>query len=117
MSEGSAVVALPAYVRGRVVLLGDAAHAATLGMGQGACQAIEDAVTLAATTDDLAAYDRARLGRTHRVASMAGRKGMIAVSRSKLVHRLQVMGMRRAPASLVRRQSGKPWDWTPPAPA
>ncbi len=32
--------------RGRVVLLGDAAHAMTPNLGQGACQAIEDAVTL-----------------------------------------------------------------------
>lgn len=32
-----------AEVRGRVALLGDAAHAMTPDMGQGACQAIEDA--------------------------------------------------------------------------
>lgn len=33
--------------RGRVTLLGDAAHATTPNLGQGACQAIEDAVVLA----------------------------------------------------------------------
>ncbi|MFC7648742.1 FAD-dependent monooxygenase [Streptosporangium lutulentum] len=38
---------LPAMHRGKVVLLGDAAHAMTPNMGQGACQAIEDAVVLA----------------------------------------------------------------------
>lgn len=38
---------LPAYHRGRVALLGDAAHAMTPHLGQGACQAIEDAVVLA----------------------------------------------------------------------
>ncbi|HWG27038.1 FAD-dependent monooxygenase [Actinospica sp.] len=39
---------LPAYHLGRVAILGDAAHAMTPHLGQGACQAFEDAVTLAA---------------------------------------------------------------------
>jgi 2-polyprenyl-6-methoxyphenol hydroxylase-like FAD-dependent oxidoreductase len=33
--------------RGRVALLGDAIHATTPNLGQGACQALEDAVVLA----------------------------------------------------------------------
>jgi FAD-dependent urate hydroxylase len=37
---------LERWVEGRVVLLGDAAHAMTPNMGQGACQAIEDAYAL-----------------------------------------------------------------------
>lgn len=35
------------YAYGRTVLIGDAAHATTPNLGQGACQAIEDAVILA----------------------------------------------------------------------
>lgn len=38
---------LPAWSRGRVTLLGDAAHAMLPFLAQGACQAIEDAVVLA----------------------------------------------------------------------
>jgi 2-polyprenyl-6-methoxyphenol hydroxylase-like FAD-dependent oxidoreductase len=38
---------LPAFHRGRVALLGDAAHPMTPDLGQGGCQAIEDAVVLA----------------------------------------------------------------------
>jgi 2-polyprenyl-6-methoxyphenol hydroxylase-like FAD-dependent oxidoreductase len=37
----------PAFHRGRVALLGDAAHAMTPNLGQGGCQAIEDAIVLA----------------------------------------------------------------------
>lgn len=37
---------LPTWVRGRVVLIGDAAHATTQVTGQGAAQAIEDALAL-----------------------------------------------------------------------
>ncbi|MFC7385241.1 FAD-dependent oxidoreductase [Sphaerisporangium rhizosphaerae] len=55
---------LPAFHSGRVALLGDAAHAMTPNLGQGACQAIEDAVVLAHLSGDLPAYTAARLRRT-----------------------------------------------------
>ncbi len=53
---------LSTYVEGRVALVGDAAHAMTPNLGQGACQALEDAVVLArcATDSDLSAYDTER---------------------------------------------------------
>ena len=38
---------MSAWSKARVTLLGDAAHPTTPGLGQGACQAIEDAVVLA----------------------------------------------------------------------
>ncbi|MFF1555995.1 FAD-dependent monooxygenase [Streptomyces sp. NPDC058279] len=38
----------PAYAIGRIALLGDAAHAITPNLGQGACRALGNAVTLAA---------------------------------------------------------------------
>ncbi|MGP3991314.1 FAD-dependent monooxygenase [Streptomyces sp. 3N207] len=73
--------ALHTYVRERVALLGDAAHAMTPNLGQGACQALEDAVTLAATVDELgteaglAAYDRVRVPRTRMIARRSRQAG------------------------------------------
>jgi salicylate hydroxylase len=67
------------WSRGRVTLLGDAAHPMLQYLAQGACMATEDAVTLAdkitATPDDLPAafkaYQDARYLRTGRVQLMA----------------------------------------------
>ncbi|MBB5954637.1 2-polyprenyl-6-methoxyphenol hydroxylase-like FAD-dependent oxidoreductase [Saccharothrix tamanrassetensis] len=68
---------LPAYYQDRIVLLGDAAHAMTPDLGQGACQAIIDAVTLAehVTPDNIPAglenYDKARRRSTQRMVKQS----------------------------------------------
>ena len=67
------------WSKGRVTLLGDAAHPMLQYLAQGACMASEDAVTLAesvaATPDDIPgafkAYEKARYLRTGRVQLMA----------------------------------------------
>jgi 2-polyprenyl-6-methoxyphenol hydroxylase-like FAD-dependent oxidoreductase len=62
----------------RITLLGDAAHAMTPNLGQGACQAIEDAVALADCLKDttdiseaLKNYERRRITRTNRISRLA----------------------------------------------
>lgn len=62
---------IPHMARGRVALVGDAAHAMPPNVGQGGGQGIEDAVVLAASVsgtgsvvEGLAAYDRVRRPRT-----------------------------------------------------
>src|SRR5947199_42573 len=70
---------IAAWTFGRVTLLGDAAHPMLQYLAQGACMALEDAVTLgaavAACGGDLAAafarYARSRVVRTARVVLMA----------------------------------------------
>jgi 2-polyprenyl-6-methoxyphenol hydroxylase-like FAD-dependent oxidoreductase len=73
------------FAFGRVVLLGDAAHAMTPNMGQGAGQSIEDAVILArylkqnnGISEALRNYERDRIGRTARVTNMSNRIGKTA---------------------------------------
>ncbi|WP_155386446.1 FAD-dependent monooxygenase [Catellatospora paridis] len=69
--------ALPSYTAGNVALLGDAAHAMTPDLGQGACQAIIDGVALARCLSGgdvaagLRAYDRERRRPTQRMAATA----------------------------------------------
>jgi salicylate hydroxylase len=72
------VRSLPRWSRGRVVLLGDAAHGMVPHQGQGANQTIEDAVLLAdllaaagPLPDVLAEFESVRRGRTRRVQRLS----------------------------------------------
>lgn len=72
----------PLWGRGRVVLLGDAAHAMTPDLGQGAAMAIEDAVALAHAADGgadgvLAAYTKLRARRVRSVQLLSRRVGRL----------------------------------------
>jgi FAD-dependent urate hydroxylase len=76
---------VPCWHRDRVVLLGDAAHAMAPDLGQGGCQALEDALVLAqyltSTTrsipDALARYQAERLPRTAEIAHRARKRAYL----------------------------------------
>ncbi|MCL8026802.1 FAD-dependent urate hydroxylase HpxO [Nocardioides bruguierae] len=75
------------WVRGRVALLGDAAHSTAPDIGQGGCSALEDSVVLsgllAAHRDDpLAALTRYQAARTERAAELV----LKARKRSAVTH-------------------------------
>jgi 2-polyprenyl-6-methoxyphenol hydroxylase-like FAD-dependent oxidoreductase len=75
---------LQSWGRGGVTLLGDAAHAATPNLGQGACQALEDAVVLAhclTTISPVAAalreYERLRIPRSTMIVRESWETGKV----------------------------------------
>ena len=77
-------IPLANWGQGRVTLLGDSAHPTTPNLGQGACQAIEDAVCLAASlassrdvTTALRHYEQARQPRTAAITNDSWRLGSI----------------------------------------
>jgi 2-polyprenyl-6-methoxyphenol hydroxylase-like FAD-dependent oxidoreductase len=102
---------LPRWSDGRLVLVGDAAHATTPGVGQGAAQAIEDAVVLAdrlAGGDDLTAalagYEAIRRPRADAVLKLSRRVDKAAQLASPLGWRLRNAVVRRLPERAQRRQ-------------
>jgi 2-polyprenyl-6-methoxyphenol hydroxylase-like FAD-dependent oxidoreductase len=73
---------VPTWHNDRMVIIGDAAHAASPAAGQGASMAMEDAVTLAKCLRDvseipaaLATYDSLRRDRVERVVAQGKRNG------------------------------------------
>lgn len=113
---------LPSFVEGRLAVLGDAAHAMTSDLGQGACQALEDSVVLCAalaTEPDvpraLARYDQERRPRAQGIAAASRRMGELKLTerRGELLRRN--LRLRFAPQGAARRGLASVGDWTPPA--
>lgn len=83
---------LKSWGRGTVTLLGDAAHASTPNLGQGACQAIEDAVTLADAVREnpdieaaLRNHERLRIPRTTAVVNDSWRAGQLLQTEQPMI--------------------------------
>lgn len=101
---------------GRVVLIGDAAHPMTPNLGQGACQAIEDAVALAdavASSETIdgafSLYEARRVSRANAVVRAARRFGLVAQWSNPIAVQLRSVLMRVTPASATRKQLQSLW--------
>jgi 2-polyprenyl-6-methoxyphenol hydroxylase-like FAD-dependent oxidoreductase len=96
---------------GRVTLLGDAAHPPTPNQGQGACQAIEDAIVLARclrATDDVVAalrvYEARRMARTAHIIRQSRRVGAFLQWQSPLAYPLRLAVIRATIGTVVAHQ-------------
>ena len=119
---------LPALAVGRIALLGDAAHAMTPDLGQGGCQAFEDAAALGALLDQevhgraagsaevsaaLARYDAARRPRTTAVARQARQMNRLLRLRGP-AGRLRDTVLRVVPGALAAPALARQFAFDPP---
>lgn len=126
---------LPSFVHGRLVLLGDAAHAMTPNLGQGGGQSLEDAATLTLLLRDisdigdigplprdgarldaaLAEYDRLRRPRTQAITKQARQLGAFAHVGSRPGALLRDAVFALLPGSVLARATRSLVDWQPPS--
>jgi 2-polyprenyl-6-methoxyphenol hydroxylase-like FAD-dependent oxidoreductase len=102
---------LPAWTNGRATLLGDAAHPATPDLGQGACQAIEDAIVLARCLSGqteigagLMQYEKHRIRRTRDLTLLARRVGRSGTWTNAFLCGFRNFMIRHTPHSVRLRQ-------------
>lgn len=99
------------FAFGRAVLTGDAAHATTPNLGQGACQAIEDALVLANCLEKypdgevaFRVFEQKRLARTGEIIRTSRRVGQLAQLENRFLAILRNAAMRWVPESVNEKR-------------
>lgn len=102
------------WYQGNVCLLGDAAHATTPNMGQGACQAVESAMTLSLCLSEentrekaFERYQKMRKEKAVGVVKSSWRLGKIAQSSNPFTIFIRNVITRIIPKSVVEKQNRK----------
>lgn len=101
---------LPYWVDQRVALLGDAAHAMSPNLGQGGCQAIEDAITLATALDQhdvinaLRIYQHTRKQYVEHIAQRSYQVGKILTINHPWLCALRNVALALTPLSVSQKQ-------------
>jgi 2-polyprenyl-6-methoxyphenol hydroxylase-like FAD-dependent oxidoreductase len=103
---------LPSWGAGRVTLLGDAAHPVMPHTGQGAAQALEDAVALGLALSAhgpieaaLRKYEGVRSRRTERFIRLGPRIARATTTRSVLIQSLRTFAIRMLPERLLQQSA------------
>ena len=95
------------WSQGRVTLVGDAAHATTPNMGQGACQAIESALVLARSIQKeplFAAYEQARHARTAWITNTSWQIGSVGQWQNPVLCALRNQMVALTPEAVLKRR-------------
>ena len=99
------------FAFGRVVLMGDAAHATTPNMGQGACMAIEDAAILAnllessqSTEEAFKIFEQKRIRRTTKITNDSWQIGKMAQWDNPLMTSLRNVALSLIPKRVTENQ-------------
>lgn len=99
------------WYKGNICLIGDAAHAMTPNMGQGACQSIVDAYLLANCMDKykspeaFAVFQKLRLPNVHKVVKTSWMIGKMAHLSNPFLRAIRNQLMKWTPSSVSRKQS------------
>lgn len=102
---------IKSWFKGKVCLMGDAAHATTPNMGQGACQAIEDAYILGecldkfSTEEAFSTFQKLRTPKVKKVVNTSWHIGKMAHWKNPLARGLRNQIIKRAPKYMGRKQS------------
>jgi len=101
------------WYQGPIALLGDAAHATTPNLGQGGCQAVEDAYVIAKTLSEhvdpekaFEAYQAIRYAKAKYVVDTSWMFGKLTNLSSPWIH-LRNAAIRLTPASAAKKSSDK----------
>ncbi|OFT84480.1 FAD-dependent monooxygenase [Corynebacterium sp. HMSC29G08] len=109
---------LPSYHNEKVVLIGDAAHAMTPNLGQGACQGLEDAAVLArllrAGSTDFSAYDTHRRRRSQQIARQSRLIGRALHTGGDRVTAARNWILKHVPDAVTNRQVQAVTAWAVP---